>query len=50
MKGDFALKLAYIVTWIIQLGYIGCLLSRFRRVREEQKDLKRARESNRFEV
>jgi hypothetical protein len=43
MKGDTALKLAYTVTWIIQFGYIGYLLSRFRSVREEQKDLKRER-------
>lgn len=41
MKGDTALKLAYTVTWIIQLGYIGYLISRFKRVREEMKDLKR---------
>ena len=41
MKGDFALKLAYVVTWVIQFGYIGYLVSKFRRVREEQKDLKR---------
>ena len=43
MKGDFALKLAYTVTWIIQFGYMGYLVSRFKRVREEQKDLKRER-------
>jgi len=41
MNGITALKLAYAVTWIIQLGYIGYLVSRFRRVREEMKDLKR---------
>ncbi len=41
MKGDTALKAAYIVTWVIQLGYMGYLWSRFRRVRAEQKDLKR---------
>ena len=43
MKGDTALKAAYIVTWVIQLGYMGYLWSRFRRVREEQKDLKRGK-------
>jgi CcmD family protein len=41
MKGGFALNLAYAATWIIQLGYIGYLVSRFKRVREEMKDLKR---------
>jgi hypothetical protein len=41
MKGDVALKAAYIVTWVIQLGYMGYLWGRFKRVREEQKDLKR---------
>jgi CcmD family protein len=41
MKGDTALKLAYIVTWVIQLGYIGYLVGRYKRVREELKDLKR---------
>ena len=43
MKGDTALKAAYIVTWVIQLGYIGYLVSRFKQVREEMKDLKRER-------
>jgi len=43
MKGDFALKLAYVMTWVIQGGYIVYLFSRFKRVREEQKDLKRKR-------
>ena len=41
MSGATALKAAYAVTWIIQLGYIGYLLGRFRRVREEMKDLNR---------
>jgi len=41
MKGDTALKLAYAAVWIIQFSYIGYLLSRYRRVREEQRDLKR---------
>lgn len=41
MNGMTALKAAYAATWIIQLGYMGYLLSRFRRVREEMKDLKR---------
>lgn len=43
MKGDTALKLAYVVTWVIQFGYIGYLLSRFGRVRDEMKDLKRVK-------
>lgn len=43
MKGDTALKLAYAVTWVIQFGYIGYLVSRYKRVREEMKDLQRGR-------
>lgn len=43
MKGDAALKLAYVVTWVIQFGYIGYLVSRYKRVREEMKDLQRER-------
>ena len=43
MTGPVALKAAYIVTWVILLGYLGTLLGRFRRVREEMKDLKRER-------
>ncbi len=41
MTGPVALRAAYIVTWVILLGYLGSLLGRFRRVREEMKDLKR---------
>ncbi len=43
MTGPVALKAAYIVTWVILLGYLGTLVSRFRRVREEMKDLKRGK-------
>lgn len=43
MKGDTALKAAYIVTWVIQLGYIGYLWSRFKRLRQEQRDLNRGK-------
>jgi CcmD family protein len=43
MTGPVALKAAYIVTWVILLGYLGSLLGRFRRVREEMKDLKHER-------
>jgi CcmD family protein len=42
MKGDTALKLAYAVTWVIQLGYIGYLVGRYKRVREEMRELKRS--------
>src|SRR5208337_1288411 len=42
MTGPVALKAAYIVTWVVLLGYLGSLLRRFRRVREEMKDLKRS--------
>src|ERR1039458_9891373 len=41
MTGPVALKAAYIVTWVILLGYLGSLLRRFRRVGEESKDFKR---------
>lgn len=41
MTGAVALKAAYIVTWVILLGYLGYLGGRFKRVREEMKDLKR---------
>ncbi|HEY4930969.1 MAG TPA: hypothetical protein VII23_05315 [Terriglobales bacterium] len=42
MTGPVALKAAYVVTWAIQFGYLGYLLSRYRKVREEMKDLKRS--------
>ncbi len=38
MTGPVALKAAYIVTWVVLLGYLGSLLRRFRRVREEMRD------------
>jgi CcmD family protein len=41
MTGAVALKAAYVVTWVVLLGYLGSLLSRFRHVREEMKDFKR---------
>ena len=41
MTGPVALKAAYIVTWVVLLGYLGSLSRRFRRVREEMRDLKR---------
>jgi len=43
MTGQVALKAAYAVTWIIPLAYLSYLLSRFRRVRCEIKDLERSR-------
>lgn len=43
MTGPVALKAAYIVTWVILLGYLLSLLGRFRRGREEMKDLKRGK-------
>jgi CcmD family protein len=43
MTGPVALKAAYIVTWVILLGYLLSLLGRFRRAREEMKDLKRGK-------
>ena len=42
MTGPEALKAAYVVTWIIGLGYLRYLLGRYRRVRREMKELKRS--------
>ena len=41
MTGAVALKAAYIVVWVLELGYVAYLVSRYRKVREEMKDLKR---------
>ncbi len=41
MTGAVALKAAYVAFWVIQLGYLGYLFGRFKRVREELKDLHR---------
>ncbi len=41
MSGLTALKAAYIVTWVIVLGYLRYLLVRYREVRKEMRDLKR---------
>jgi len=45
MTGPVALKAAYVVTWLVLLGYLSFLFGRFRRVREEMKDLKRSSRS-----
>lgn len=42
MSGFVALKAAYVVTWVIELLYLRYLLVRYRRVRQEMKDLKRS--------
>ena len=42
MTGPVALKAAYAMTWIIALGYLRYLLGRYRRMRQELKDLKRS--------
>jgi CcmD family protein len=42
MTGAVALKAAYIVVWVIELGYVAYLVSRYCKVREEMKDLKRS--------
>ena len=42
MTGVVALKAAYIVVWVILLGYVAYLVGRYRRVHEEMKDLKRS--------
>jgi len=36
------LKAAYTVAWVIYLGYLASILGRFRRVRQEMKDLERS--------
>ncbi len=43
MTGPVALKAAYTVTWVVLLGYLVSLLGRFRRAREEMKDLNRGK-------
>jgi CcmD family protein len=43
MSGIVALKAAYAVTWIAQIAYVWYLVSRYRRVRREMKDLERSR-------
>jgi hypothetical protein len=42
MTGLVALKAAYTVTWIVQLLYLRYILGRYRRVRQEMKELKRS--------
>ena len=42
MTGVVALKSAYAVTIVVQLLYIRYLLGRYRRVKNELKDLKRS--------
>jgi len=32
---------AYIITWVIHIGYIGTLVRRYKRLRQEMEDLKR---------
>ena len=41
MSGIGFLKAAYIVAWVIYLGYLGSLFPRFRRLHSEMKDLER---------
>jgi CcmD family protein len=43
MTGMVALKSAYAVVWIIELGYIWYLVGRYRSVRREMKDLERSK-------
>ena len=43
MTGTVALKAAYAVTIVVQLGYIWYLVGRFRRVRSEMKDFERSK-------
>jgi hypothetical protein len=41
MSGAVALKAAYAVTVVIELGYVWFLVERYRRLRKEMNDLKR---------
>jgi len=42
MTGSVALKAAYVLTWVILLGYLGLLLTRFRRAQEGMKEQRAA--------
>jgi hypothetical protein len=42
MSGAVALKAAYAVTVVIELGYVWFLVERYRRLRKEINDLKRS--------
>ena len=42
MSGAVALKAAYAVTIVIELGYVWFLVARYRRLRKEINDLKRS--------
>ncbi len=41
MNSIIFLKAAYIVAWVVYLGYLGRILLRMRRVEEEKKELER---------
>jgi CcmD family protein len=43
MTGAVALKAAYAVTIVVELGYVWYLIGRYRRVRSELKDLGRSK-------
>jgi len=36
------LKAAYVVAWVVYVGYLGRILLRLRRVEEEKKELERS--------
>jgi len=42
MTGAVALKAAYAVTVVIELGYVWFLIGRYRQLRKEMKNLKRS--------
>jgi len=42
MRSIAFLKAAYTVAWVIYLGYLGSLVGRFRRARQEMRDLERS--------
>ncbi len=43
MNSIFFLKAAYVVAWVIYLGYLGRILLRMKKVEEETKELERGK-------
>lgn len=41
MKSDTFLYAAYMATWVIHIGYLGTLVRRYSRLKQEIKELER---------
>ena len=41
MKSDTFLYAAYMATWVIHIGYLGTLMRRYSRLKQEIKELER---------